>query len=237
LFARGLLHTQFDPSKHCDGSKPHIFIVIEEPVKEWTEHPYSTQKFGEPVDPLKQMGALQLFYSDMSRYGFWFQVKAFTSRCNLILERLGVVKALAPHAHIHIIAERSIIADRTMFENVYVGKHITTAEWDVYNEFFKLMTEHIVKKSTGMIYVKTSPSRCYERKENRARSAEQGAIAPDYLVSLDKLFDKMVDDFRDAKSTNYVETVDFEDDVPPESINTVAIGIMDRLLEHVALLV
>lgn len=229
LREKGLLHTQF---KRGFGKK-HVYLVLDEPVDDWTERIYSLQRIGDVRDESKEVGALKMFYNDMSRYGFLFQVIAFRSRLSLLLNGLAIVKELAPYAYIHIISERSLLADRIMLKNVYEGGHVTHAEWQIYNDMYDLMTRNVNDKLTGMIYVKTSPLRCHQRLLRRERSAEQDKVAPDYLLSLDKLNDQMVDQFELSPTAQYVERLNFDEDVPPESIKTVARGLVDRLSTHV----
>ena len=56
-------------------------------------------------------------------------------------------------------------------------------EWEIYKEWFSWLVDHYAVRPTGLIYLRTSPEKCYERLQKRSRSEEAG-IALTYLQTL-----------------------------------------------------
>ena len=67
------------------------FIFVDEPVDEWSKKLYTDRKYEEEVGgeggtiTKKYFSMLDIFYEDMEKNGFMFQVNAFTSRVNNIV--------------------------------------------------------------------------------------------------------------------------------------------------------
>ena len=163
------------------------FIVIDEPVDEWSSRLYSLSKkhtaSSEGKDKKKTI--LQIFYDDMERYGFLFQIKAFTSRLKRIVNELSKIPFygsnnsdlpgsfdVRQYPRIHIIAERSLRTDRLFFKNLYDNEIISQAEWENYNEFYDLICNEIIKKENIMIYIHTNTNTCHQRIITRSREGE-----------------------------------------------------------------
>lgn len=152
-----------------------LFIVIDEPVDIWTQKIYDISYDKE----IANKSALELFYNDKSRFGFWFQVIAFTSRLRAIVNALEQVDFTSIDLELYnicIIAERSLRSDRLFFHNLYESGWITQAELKVYDDFFDLICGHVLQKEDVMIYLNTSPEKCDERITKRARKSEIGRV-------------------------------------------------------------
>lgn len=160
-----------------DNGKKFLFIVIDEPVDIWTQKIYNISY--EEISLYKgnnEKSALDLFYTDKSRFGFWFQIIAFTSRLKAIVDTLSKINFNDNFKKytICIIAERSLRSDRLFFHNLYKSGWITQAELKVYDDFFDLICEHVIKKEDVMVYLNTTPQKCEERITKRARASEIG---------------------------------------------------------------
>jgi deoxyadenosine/deoxycytidine kinase len=164
--------------ERMDGNsqKRHMFLVIDEPVNGWTVPKYSSLGFRDFPGGLGQLkSALELFYENMSKMGFWFQIVAFTTRLDLIIAGL---RSLNPAIFaddgvvLHIISERSLRTDRLFFKNLWESNMITQAEFVAYTNFYDVICETTLKKEDIMIYLPTSPEKCASRISARARAGE-----------------------------------------------------------------
>lgn len=219
-------------SDHYNISKDkHYFIIMDEPVEKWKEEIYSLRKCNENPEDGKKCSMLGLFYEDQSKNGFMFQIHAFTTRLQCIIDQLSLINIKGKGNRIHIIAERSLRTDKLFFYNLYLTNMITKVEWDVYNTFFTLICNEVIKKENIMVYIKTSPKKCFERIQKRDRKGE-GGIIPDYLITLDERHDIMVDEFR-SQSENKVFDLNFEDDKNEDDIYNETSELMSDILKYI----
>jgi len=130
----------------------------------------------EPVDIWREIGLLDNFYKDITRWSYTFQNVAF------ITKMMELEKATDPNK-IYII-ERSPFADRKIFAQMcYEGGQMTQMEWDAYSLWYN----HYIQKISDykFVYIKTSPETCKERITSRGRPEEQ-SIPLEYLQKLNE---------------------------------------------------
>lgn len=155
--------TLFEELKNVYSCIPNI-VFLEEPVSEWEK---IKNKRGEPM--------LQLFYRDPKKYSFSFQMMAFISRLAILKKTIESNKG----KKIIIITERSLYTDKHVFARMLYDKHnMEDVEHQIYlNWFDTFVNEYPVD---NVIYIKTSPKKCHERINKRARVGE-GVIPLQYL--------------------------------------------------------
>jgi len=151
---------------HESGS----YGFIEEPVSAWQN------EFDENI--------LDLFYSDQRRWGFTFQIAAFTTRAKTWDEVLALTD------HKNVILERSIYCDRFVFaKNCFQQGLITKTEWQLYCKLWDWLEDNWCQRPDQIIYLRTPFEVCMERIVERGRG-EETTITLDYLRSLENLHDE-----------------------------------------------
>lgn len=159
-------------------------VFLEEPVHLWEEIRASD---GENI--------LVKYYKDPVKYGFSFQVMAYTTRLKMIHDAM----IHNPDAKL-IICERSLDADKHIFAKMlHDDGLINDIEYQIYRLFYNL---HSSSSSTfsmdvkdteyknpfelnGIIYMDASPEVCLQRIEKRSRDGES-KITIDYLSKCNK---------------------------------------------------
>lgn len=150
------------------------FAVHEEPLTVWKER--YVEKDGTNI--------LGLFYDDMARWSFQFEVMAFVTR----IEELR--KALQSEQPV-VFVERSIFIDYHVFApNLLEQGKMKDIEWKIYEDWYKLAVEGILlpmlsSVNVEFIYIDTDPRICWERKSKRDRKEEK-PMPLEYLIQLDK---------------------------------------------------
>ena len=134
----------------------------DEPLKKW-----------ENIKDTNNMNALECFYANPNKNAFCFQVLAYITRLQELLE---IIKLYPSNS---IITERCVETDKAVFAKMlYESGHISSIEWETYNYWYNNFIE--VAKVNIIIYVKTDPIKCYERIQSRNRSGEN-SITLEYL--------------------------------------------------------
>lgn len=179
----------YDPDR--DTEEKDYFLIVDEPLDQWMKEAYSIKRLGEEnslLDEKDLYSILELFYGDMESYGFLFQIAAFTSRLEKIIEALNKIneKALTSlvKPRVHIIAERSLRTDRLFFKNLYDCGFVSHLEWMLYSEFFDIICEDVIRAENHVIYVHTSPDKCFERLNKRHRDGEVVEKKADPIIHL-----------------------------------------------------
>lgn len=151
-----LVRIMKDYFKNADG-----VIFADEPVDDWMNIKDSS---GEDI--------LTKFYNDQYKYGFPFQMMAYISRIAILK------KLVKENPNSIIFTERSVYTDKMVFAQMLhdEGK-IGEVEFAIYNQWFENFLDEI--DITGTIYIKTDPSKCYERIIKRNRKGE--TIPVEYL--------------------------------------------------------
>lgn len=207
------------------GEVDHYFVTVREPVGLWTKECYLTEE-GEPISFLK------LFYGDMAKYATRFQVKAFTSRLNLVVEAVRRIRQ-RPNARVHLLAERSMRTDMLFFQNLGESGIVPPLEWQIdwplYKDFFDMICTQVLRKENIMVALNTAPDKCHARLHGRDRKDEtETGVSIDYLSSLEKKHSEMLDAFR-ADGKRVIE-LDFNRDMSRAEIDEVADRLMRQLM-------
>lgn len=149
----------------------------------------------EPVDRWRQGFAnnlFEMFYNDMQRWSFTFQIMAFITRAKTwgeILEHVDAEK---------VILERSIHTDRNVFaKNLYEVGAMNDSEWALYQHLWDFLALNYTEDPDKIIYLRTPAEVCLERIKMRGRS-EETQISLDYLKRLEDLHDEWLLDHPDA---------------------------------------
>jgi len=150
------------------------FGFIEEPTSIWQEGFASNM--------------LELFYSDMHRWAFTFQICAFVTRAKTwdeIWQRTD---------RNQVILERSIFCDRYVFaENCYRTGLISLAEHQLYLSMWDFVVSNYCDEPDLIIYLRTPAEVCLERIKERGREEESG-MTLEYLRQLETLHDEWLMD-------------------------------------------
>ena len=147
-----------------------LFDFIEEPVEAW--------QTGFAAN------LLDMFYRDMKRWAFTFQITAFITRAKTWQE----VLALTDHSR--VVLERSIFTDRFVFAtNSYRIGGMTDVEWQVYCGLWEFLVSNYCVEPDCIFYYRTPAEVCLERMKVRGRHEETG-VTVEYLKQLEALHDE-----------------------------------------------
>lgn len=176
--------------------KKQGYTIFEEPLDIWKER--YCEKNGSNI--------LGLFYTDMGRWSFDFEVMAFVTR------KQQLKNALADPSQV-VIIERSLYTDRRTFAlNLYRNGFITEMQWKIYDDFFWSMMEEVkryfAEADCYYLYINTDANTCWDRKNNRDRKEEKTMI-PEYILQLDAT---LKDWLTDADTEFPVLTIDGHQD-------------------------
>ena len=160
-------------------------VFLKEPVDEW-----------EKIKDKNGVTILEKFYADQEKYSFPFQMMAYVSRIKVLRDTLRekIEKnriTNKENQHFIIITERSLHTDKMLFAKMlYDTGKIEYINYQIYlNWFDTFSSEFPVHK---VVYVKTSPKKCYERISKRSREGEDN-IPLKYLESCSLYHDNMLD--------------------------------------------
>jgi deoxyadenosine/deoxycytidine kinase len=176
-------------------------IFADEPVSEW-----------QTICDSNGMSMLEKFYTDQKTYSFPFQMMAYISRLDILRK---IVKA-NPNAI--IITERSLHTDRLVFAKMLFDSGlIEDVNYQIYLKWFDTFIEDY--PITGVIYVKTDPSVCFDRIKERSRTGESD-IPLDYLTKCDAYHESMMKEIRMVSSE--ILTLNGNQDIfnEPESLSS-----------------
>lgn len=154
-------------------------VFLKEPVDEWEK---ITDENGETI--------LKKFYGDQEKYSFAFQMMAYVSRLKVLRDTLKTIKNDSHNKNIVIITERSLYTDKMVFAKMlYDSKKIEHVNYQIYLNWFDTFSDEFPVHK--VVYVKTSPEKCYERIVKRSRTGEEN-IPLDYLTSCSNYHDNML---------------------------------------------
>lgn len=146
------------------------FEFLEEPVSIWREG-FANNLF-------------EMFYKDMERWSFTFQIMAFTTRAKTWSEILTQVQGD------QVILERSIFTDRHVFaKNLYAQGAMNDSEWQLYQQLWDFLALNYCLVPDKILYLRTPAEVCLERIKQRGREEEQ-QVPLDYLKRLEDLHDE-----------------------------------------------
>lgn len=152
------------------------FVVLFEPVEEWTKI-----KLSETLNCESDVNLLGLFYEDQKRYSFMFQMHALQTRYLLLN------KTIQENQDKTIICERSPWTDYEIFVKMLNNEgNFSALEMHLYKTWFDLMYDNLINiksKFSGIMYLKVDPETCLDRINQRNRGGEH-SIQKSYLDAL-----------------------------------------------------
>ena len=155
-------------------------VFLKEPVDEWEK---IKDENGETI--------LKKFYADQEKYSFPFQMMAYVSRIKVLRDTLKTIKTDTENKNIIIITERSLYTDKMVFAKMlYDSKKIEHVNYQIYLNWFDTFSDEFPVNK--VVYVKTSPDKCYQRIVKRSRTGEEN-IPLEYLTSCSIYHDNMLD--------------------------------------------
>ena len=155
-------------------------VFLKEPVDEWEK---IKDENGETI--------LKKFYADQEKYSFPFQMMAYVSRLKVLRDTLKTIKTDTENKNIIIITERSLYTDKMVFAKMlYDSKKIEHVNYQIYLNWFDTFSDEFPVNK--VVYVKTSPEKCYQRIVKRSRTGEEN-IPLEYLTSCSNYHDNMLD--------------------------------------------
>ena len=155
-------------------------VFLKEPVDEWEK---IKDENGETI--------LKKFYADQEKYSFPFQMMAYVSRIKVLRDTLKTIKTDIEDKNIIIITERSLYTDKMVFAKMlYDSKKIEHVNYQIYLNWFDTFSDEFPVNK--VVYVKTSPDKCYQRIVKRSRTGEEN-IPLEYLTSCSIYHDNMLD--------------------------------------------
>ena len=133
-------------------------VFLKEPVDEWEK---IKDENGETI--------LKKFYADQEKYSFPFQMMAYVSRLKVLRDTLKTIKNDTDNKNIVIITERSLYTDKMVFAKMlYDSKKIEHVNYQIYLNWFDTFSDEFPVNK--VVYVKTSPDKCYQRIVKRSRT-------------------------------------------------------------------
>lgn len=150
-------------------SNDKSIVFLREPVDIWDK---IKDENGETI--------LQNFYANPEKYGFAFQVMAFTTRLDMVMRCISN----NPDCK-YIICERSLEADYHIFAKMlHDDGIIDTLSYQVYVGMYNHFTTGI-NIVDSIIYLDADANICHERMKKRARLGEE-SVSLDYLLKCEK---------------------------------------------------
>ncbi len=174
--------------KLIQNNKPIEMNIYNEPLHDWSKW-------------------LELFYSDMNKYSFGFQMRVLKSH----LDKKDILNG---------IFERSPLSCQKVFgELLFEDNKMNELEWNLTNEFnydYGWNPDYVV-------YLKCDPQICYQRIKQRNRNNEQ-LIDINYLERIHEKYEKLYTDFKSLK----VITIDASN-----SIDQVYEDVMELVIKKI----
>lgn len=182
-------------------------IFLKEPVDDWDK-----------ITDISGNTMLQKFYSNQEKYSFAFQMMAYISRLKILrdtatkirtdninyiintIKKNGKATTICPKYI--IITERSLYTDKYVFAKMlYEQQKIEDVCYKIYINWFEEFVKDFPINCS--IYVKTDPTKCYERIHKRARLGEE-VIPLAYLQNCHKYHENFMDCCSEIKSEKLV---------------------------------
>jgi deoxyadenosine/deoxycytidine kinase len=176
--------------------KRYELIVLEGNIasgKSTLLNKYESDKYNIIEEPLDKWDFIfDVYYKDVKKYGFAFQINALYTRYQLLVDKVKYDKIN--------VMERYIFSDNYVFTEVLNQlKIISDEEMKVYKNIFQDILSKLIKKGLlpdKMIYIDTSPHNCNERRKVRGRASEEN-IDLDYLKLIDKEHKKLINIYKE----------------------------------------
>jgi deoxyadenosine/deoxycytidine kinase len=208
-------------NKLTEDDQLPFFNCIPEPVKEWKN--------------ISGHNILDFFYRDMSRWAFSFEHYALLSRINSIYSNFKNYGDV-------FISERSIFTNFFTFASICrENGNLCDLEWSIYKEWYLFLIENEVTMPSAFIYLRGSPSKCFQRMIKRSRIEEEHVLI-DYIEKLHEKHEVWFSDIKQGKVTvrdvdipfiviDFDEDLEYFDDKWKKIIKSVKLFINDILLE------
>lgn len=144
------------------------YSFVLEPVEVW-KHKYKNKENNNILD---------LFYNNVSRWSYTFQMTAFMTRIQSIQQKIE------ENPNNIFFIERSIYTDKNCFAKLcYQNNLMDKIEWELYNDCFLWLEKTIDVKPDIYLYLYLKPEKCLERIKKRNREEEIN-ITLEYLTQL-----------------------------------------------------
>lgn len=172
--------------RHYKNTDNTSIIFLKEPVDEWAT-----------ICDENGITMLEKFYENQNKYSFAFQMMAYISRLSAIKSAIEKKKGeeeqgLSTNKKIIIITERSLFTDKMVFaQMLYDSGSMEHIQHQIYLKWFDSFADEF--PVSKVVYVKTSPSICYDRISQRSRAGEN-QIPLEYLDQCDLYHEKMLSD-------------------------------------------
>jgi deoxyadenosine/deoxycytidine kinase len=150
------------------------YVVFQEPLQDW-------QAVSGPDGQVVNM--FDIYCKDMQTYSFPFQLITLQSIVNVLRKALATGEPF-------VFVERSFLSNLHVFTKAQKSMgFINEVEWIVYHNILTSMLPKADFEFAGIIYLKTSPSKCYHRIKQRNRK-EENELSIRYLTELHKNHEK-----------------------------------------------
>jgi deoxyadenosine/deoxycytidine kinase len=134
-------------------------VFIQEPVELWLN--------------VNGINMIDKFYNNQEKYSFAFQIMAHNTRL------LSWKKAIKENPGKIIVSERSLWTDSEIFvELLHTNNKMEQVEYTIYKNWVAMFKENFILEK--VIYVNTTPDKCYEHAKKRSRDGEN-IISLEYL--------------------------------------------------------
>jgi deoxyadenosine/deoxycytidine kinase len=159
------------------------------------------------------------FYRDMRRWSFHAQVSFLSQR---VAQHKALLERDAP-----AVLDRSVYEDAEVFaRNLYQRGALSGRDWETYQGLYRTMSS-LLRPPDLIVYLRASVPTLMRRIVQRGRDYERD-IAPDYLISLNVLYERWIGRFRaSATLTIDADALDFVS--RPDDLDAV-IGQITRAL-------
>lgn len=159
------------------------------------------------------------FYHDMLRWSFHAQV-------SFLAQRVAQHKALLERGEPAVL-DRSVYEDAEVFAcNLYQRGALSERDWETYQGLYRTMSS-LLRPPDLIVYLRASVPTLMRRIAQRGRDYERD-IAPDYLASLNALYERWIEGF-DACATLSIDADALDFVSRPSDLNAV-IGQITRAL-------
>lgn len=147
-----------------------------EPLKKW-QHVHSSSSDG--MDNL-----LQLMYDNPARWSYTFQTLSCMTRFKTQIDPSS--EQLPTQQEPVRVFERSVYSDRFVFaKTLFELGHMNEMEWSMYQEWHTFLLQEFGERAAldGILYLRATPAKCFERLQKRARKEER-RLTQQYLEKL-----------------------------------------------------
>jgi len=175
-------------------------IFLQEPIDIWNEIKYE----GKTI--------LEKFYENQEKYAFPFQMMAFITRYNILLN------TIKKNPDAIIITERSLYTDKYVFAKMlFESTQMNNFEYQIYNKWFDTFIQNLPEHK--YIYFYSSPSVCYDRIAKRSRVGED-LISLSYLENCNVYHDDMFKELEPSLKIN-LDEYDLNENTYDDMINII----------------